>query len=136
MLRKEKAMSKPCRHKGVEELQTDKDLQKIARELWPYEAAEQSHDPREEMRWAKARRLEGLGGCVSVGLERAPQGRFERREVHKDVMPSQAGRDVRMSCKKLERASMYQVSKKTGGTRGTSEVDQAELEKVLRELGI
>jgi hypothetical protein len=130
----------PCKHRSTEEVQPHKWLLELEREVWPLNARaqeKQDHSVHEEVRRAKVLRLRGDGGAVTVGLD-TPRWQGTRVEAN---MVSQDGRGVRNCSRKLERAEFYSSRyhrKMAGprGTRGTSEVDQVELEKALRELGI
>jgi hypothetical protein len=125
-----------CKHRSSEEEQPHKWLLKLEREVWPLNARAQEHQDhscREEVRRARVLRLRGDGQGVTVGLD-TPRWRGTRTTAS---MVSQDGRGVRSCSGKLARAELYSPRwhRKASG-RGTSEVDQEELEKVLRELGI
>jgi hypothetical protein len=128
--------SQPCRHRLTEEEQPHKWLLELEREVWPLNARAQEHQDhsvRHELIRARALRLQGDGGCVSQGLD-TPRWQGTRTTAS---MESQDGLGVRSCSRKLARAEFYSTRyHRRAGTRGTSEVDQAELEKVLRELGV
>lgn len=137
-------MDRTCRHLSTDEVQTDKDLQRIAREVWKYTAAEQSHSVEDQMRWAKALQLTGeAGGPVSQGIDRltwVQEGQGGVANLRRSVMPSQDGRGVRSCSKKLARASMYQVRSGGRGAHGVrsggrAQLDQGALEALMRKEG-
>lgn len=82
----------------------------------------------DEIRVAKVFGLRGDMDEVSYGIDR-PKWTGEPVGLPKGVMPSQDNRkDMRMSCKKLERAEFYSPRRR--------QVNEHELEAVLEELGL
>lgn len=131
-------MPSACRHEDRGELQDDKEFRKLAG--WR-RSSHQRLVPLDEMRQFRVLNLQGHMDACTAGLP--SQERWEGVPVglKKSVMPSQdvRGRQGMRSCsRKLEVASIYAVSRRNTGGRApkaTQVIDEAELEKALREIG-
>lgn len=134
-------MTQACRHEDRGELQDDKEFRKLTR--WT-RSSHQRLVPLDEMRQAKLFNLTGHMDACTAGLPSQERWTGVPVTLRKSVMPSQdaRGRQGMRNCsRKLEVASMYAVSRRSAGTTGgrapraTQVIDEAELEKALREIG-